>query len=134
MKQYWMAQEEDFRNLRYCLDNYTTEQVFVQTLCTRGGKILIDEKLNKRKFDLEKDDSGLYLLLDSKKIFHFTLQKYDRGFSMTYNHEPNPEKSALINFIDNKMFWIIFDGKIPLKFHSWWDEEYGLKYWTADKI
>lgn len=133
MKLYRMPKELDFENLRCCLDNYAAKEVFVQTICTKGSETLVDENLKGRKLDFRKDYSGLYLFIDSKETLHFPLKQYDMGFSMIYDPKPNSQKSMLRNFIDWKMFWIVFNEKIPLKFHSWRDEEMDLKYWTVDK-
>ena len=88
--------------------------------------------------------------------FHFPLKDYQKGFSLEYRrieptedgigrmvilshgidpYDPNlpePQKSTLRTVLDNHLMEIDFEGRINLKFHSWWDKPYW-KYWTIDK-
>src|SRR3989339_373412 len=45
---------------------------------------------------------------------------------------PEPQKSTLRSVLDDHLIEIDFEGRINLKFHSWWDKPYW-KYWTIDK-
>jgi hypothetical protein len=45
---------------------------------------------------------------------------------------PEPRKSTLRTVLDDHLMEIDFDGRIPLKFHSWWHKPHW-KYWTIDK-
>jgi len=37
-----------------------------------GGTVKVNEKLHARTLDFRKDKSGLYMLIDSNEIFHFS--------------------------------------------------------------
>ena len=96
------------------------------------------------------------MLVDSKKVFHFPLKDYAKGFSLAYERIrptedgigrmvmlstgidpydptlPYPEKSFLRIMLDSHLMEIFFEGMVNLKFHSWWEEPHW-KYWTIDK-
>ena len=94
------------------------------------------------------------MLVDNKELFHFPLKRYDKGFSIAYERIeptedgigrmvclstgidpydtslPEPRRSFLRNVLDEHLIEIFFEGRIHLKFHSWWQEPYW-KYWAA---
>jgi hypothetical protein len=149
MEQYWLPKKLDFENLRKCLDNYETESIFIRLKGSLGGDIKLDEDLTDKVLDFKKDDSGLYLSIDSKEVFHFPLKDYKAGFDLAYERIkkdknsvipgkrlnpyepglPEPKKSILRHTFDNHSFELYFKGRIDLKFHSWWNLT-DLKYWT----
>jgi len=45
---------------------------------------------------------------------------------------PEPRKSTLRTVLDNHLMEIDFEGRINIKFHSWWEKPHW-KYWTIDK-
>ena len=89
-------------------------------------------------------------------IFHFPLKDYDKGFSLVYERIeptedgigrmvmlgtgidpydstlPEPKRSFLRNVLDKHLVGIFFNGRVHLKFHSWWENPHW-KYWTIDK-
>jgi len=119
------------------------------------GKVKVSEELKGRKLDFKKDDSGLYMLIDEGEVFHFPLKRYNKGFSVAYERVkpekdgfcemimlmqgvdpyganlPEPRKSTLRTDIDDHLMEIDFNGRVDLKFHSWWDKPYS-KYWAVD--
>ncbi len=149
-----MPKELDFDNLRFCLDNYNPSFLFIRLVGSMGGTVKVREQLKGRELDFVKNDSGLYMLVDSNEVFHFPLRVYDEGFSVAYERIgtyedgsprmiylstgidpddpelPEPRKTTLITDLDDHLMKIDFKGKIPLKFHSWWMEPYW-KYWTV---
>ncbi len=153
MEQYWMPKKLDFDNLRLCLDNYPADFLFIRLVGSAGGTEKVSEKLEGRKLDFRKDKSGLYLLIDSRQVFHFPLKDYEKGFSLAYErieptedgigkmvmlsegvdpYDPNlvePRRSFLRIVLDYHLMEIHFKGRINLKFHSWWIKPYW-KYWT----
>jgi len=156
MEQYQFPKELDFENLRFCLDNYKANYLYIRLKGASGGDVKVNEKLGDKKLDFKKDKSGLYMLVDSNDVFHFPLKSYDKGFTLAYErfeikdnierkiiypindvpdnpNLPNPKNSVLMNVLDNHLLEIAFDGKIRIKFHSWWDKELNWKYWTIDK-
>ncbi|MBS3139845.1 hypothetical protein J4479_02475 [Candidatus Woesearchaeota archaeon] len=88
MEQYWMPKKLDFRNLRFCLDNYEADCLFIRLIGAKGGTIKVDENLEGRKLDFHKKSSGLSLLIDSENVFHFPLKDYKldtvKGFSLYF--------------------------------------------------
>lgn len=154
-----MPKKLDFKNLRICLDNYNVESLFIRDCggiredgkfdCAGRKKIL--EQLEGKNLDFRKDDSGLYMLINSKEIFHFPLKHYYKGFSLAYERIyedgryvvlstgidpedpslPKVTKSILRTVLDDHLMEIDFEGKISLKFHSWWDKS--TPYWQIDK-
>jgi hypothetical protein len=160
MEQYWMPRQLDFEHLRKCLDNYPTEKVYIRDcggLNPDGssrvqGLIKVNESLEGKSLDFKKDKSGLHILIDSKEVFHFPLKDYYKGFSLAYERYrkdgriiilsqgidpydpllPEPKTSMLRNALDSHLVEISFQGRIPLKFHSWWNKKSGWKYWTID--
>jgi hypothetical protein len=159
MEQYYMPKKLDFKNLRFCLDNYEVRSIFIRLVGSSGGTIKVNEKLEGKILDFKKDKSGLYFFIDSKEIFHFPLNDYhdkmQKGFSLAYErikivdgHEqmvilgtgadpydknlPEPRYSFLRNVIDRQLLEIFFKGRVDLKFHSWWIKPYW-KYWTVTK-
>jgi len=156
MEQYWMQKDRDFENLRLCLDNYPANFLHIRLLSSKGGTVKVNENLKGRTLDFKKDKSGLYLLIDSDEVFHFSLKDYQKGFSLAYErieptddgigrlvmlswgidpYDPNlpePKKSTLRTGLDGHLMEIEFEGRVNLKFHSWWKEPHW-KYWTIDK-
>ena len=45
---------------------------------------------------------------------------------------PEPERSFLRNVWDEHLVEIFFEGRVNIKFHSWWIKPHW-KYWTVDK-
>lgn len=151
-----MPKKLDFKNLRECLDNYSPEFLYIRLVGSRGGNVKVNERLENKKLDFKKNKSGLFMLIDSKEVFHFPLKDYDKGFSLAYRRIeptkngigklvmlgigidpydaslPEPKKSTLRTILDNHMMEIDFTGRVNLKFHSWWIKPHW-KYWTIDK-
>ena len=124
------------------------------------GLTKVNESLEGRTLDFRNDNSGLYLLIDSNEVFHFPLKDYDseytKGFSLAYErieptedgigrmimlstgvdpYDPNlpePRMSLLRNVLDDHLVEIFFNGRVNLKFHSWWKKPYW-KYWKVVK-
>jgi len=79
-----MPRELDFENLRLCLDNYEAIRLFIRDcggIREDGkyhpqGRVKISEDLEGKTLDFLKDDSGLYLLVDSNEVFHFPLKNH----------------------------------------------------------
>ncbi|MBI2627060.1 MAG: hypothetical protein HYW77_02340 [Parcubacteria group bacterium] len=156
MEQYWMPKKLDFKNLRLCLDNYPADFLFIRLVGSAGGTVKVNEKLKGRMLDFKKDKSGLYLFIDSSKVFHFPLGDYQKGFSLAYERIvptedgigkmvmlshgidpydpslPEPQRSFLRTVLDNHLVEIFFEGRVNLRFHSWWIKPHW-KYWTIDK-
>lgn len=156
MEQYWMPKKLDFKNLKLCLDNYSADFLYIRLIGSAGGTVKVNESLKGRRLDFRKNKSGLYLLIDSREVFYFPLKDYQKGFSLAYErieptedgvgrmvmlsdgidpYDPNlpePERSFLRIVLDNHLMEIFFDGRVNLKFHSWWVKPHW-KYWTIDK-
>lgn len=159
-----MPKRQDFKNLRLCLENYKAERIYIRDCggvredgkYSCQGRAKVNESLEGKTLDFKKDKSGLHLLIDSSEVFHFPLQRYDKGFSLAYeriqptedgigmivclstgvypyHHTlPEPRRSFLRNVLDEHLLEIFFKGRIHLKFHSWWQKPYW-KYWTVVK-
>lgn len=156
MEQYWIPKKLDFKNLRLCLDNYSADFLYIRLVGSAGGTVKVNENLKGRTLDFRKDASGLYFLIDSNEVFHFPLKDYQKGFSLAYeriestkdgigrmvmlSHSvypydtnlPEPKRSILRTVLDNHLLEIFFEGRINLKFHSWWIKPHW-KYWIIDK-
>jgi hypothetical protein len=164
MEQYWMPKSLDFENLRKCIEKYSAECLFIRDCGgTRAdgrysaqGLVKVNENLEGKVLDFRKDDSGLYMMIDSEEVFRFSLANdYHNGFSLAYERIiptddgvgriympstgfdpddealPEPRSSTLRRIFDRHLIEITFKGKIQLEFHSWWDEKCGWKYWTV---
>ncbi len=156
MEQYWMPKKLDFKNLRLCLDNYPVDFLYIRLVGSMGGTVKVNENLQGRTLDFRKGRSGLHMLIDSSEVFHFPLKDYQKGFSLAYERIeptkdgvgrmvmlshgidpydpslPEPGRSFLRTVLDDHLMEIFFEGRINLKFHSWWDKPHW-KYWTIDK-
>ena len=153
MEQYWMPKELDMENLRLCLDNYQSDFLYIRFVGSRGGEVKVNENLEDKKLDFQKDKSGLNLFVDSRKVFNFPLKNYQKGFSLAYErffedgrmhisgeiaddpydaNLPEPERSYLRTVLDSHLMEIFFKGRVDIKFHSWWEKPYW-KYWVVDK-
>lgn len=151
-----MSKKLDFKNLKLCLNNYSADLLYIRLIGSAGGTVKVNESLKGRKLDFGKNKSGLYMLVDSKEVFHFPLKDYQKGFSLAYErviptedgvgrmvmlsqgvdpYDPNlpePKRLFLRIVLDNHLMEIFFDGRVNLKFHSWWIKSHW-KYWTIDK-
>lgn len=144
-----MPKKLDFKNLRKCLDNYKAESIYIRLVGSSGGTVKANEKLESKTLDFKKNKSGLHMLIDDLEVFYFPLKDYKKGFSLDYERMdekhrmvmlstgidpddpnlPEPTRSILRTVLDYHLMEIYFEGKIPLKFHSWWIEPHW-KYWT----
>ena len=158
MEQYVMPKKLDFKNLRFCLDHYQAESLFIRLKGSSGGTVKVDQNLVGKTLDFKKNKTGLHILVDAKEVFHFPLKDYyqydEKGFSLAYerfeqmngvyrmvmlgtgedpyNPElPEPTRSFLRHALDDHLLEIYFEGRVHLKFHSWWNKEAGWKYWTV---
>jgi len=155
MEQYWMRKKLDFRHLRFCIDNYFLDSLHIRLVGSAGGTVKVNENLEDRILDFRKNKSGLYLLVDSREVFHFPLKDYDKGFSLGYERIrptkdgigrmvmlshgvdpydpslPEPKRSILRIVLDYHLMEIFFKGRVNLKFDSWWIKSHW-KYWTID--
>lgn len=159
-----MPKKLDFKNLRFCIDNYKPIRLFIRDCggvredgkYSCQGRTKVAEDLNEKKLDFKKNKSGLHMLVNSKEVFHFPLKDYNKGFSIGYERVekmsdgfekqiilshgidpynpqlPEPRKSMFRTVLDDHFMEIYFEGRINLKFHSWWKEP-DWKYWTVDK-
>ena len=150
--------------MRFCLDNYNPIFLYIRDcggIREDGkfhgeGKTKVRAELFDKTLDFRRDNSGLYIFIDSKEVFHFPLRYYHKGFSLAYERIepsedgigrmvmlsrgvdpydpdlPEPRKSTLRTILDNHLMEIDFEGRVNLKFHSWWDKESDWKYWTID--
>jgi len=160
MEQYFLPKELDFEHLRFCLDNYEPEFLFIRLKGSSGGTVKVNETLEDRTLDFRRDTSGLSFLIDAGKVFHFPLNDYDSkqayGFTLAYERIqptedgigrmvmlstgidpynpdlPEPRRSFLRHILDNHLVEIFFKGRIHLQFHSWFEEPHW-KYWTIVK-
>ncbi len=156
MEQYWMPKKSDIKNLRLCLDMYTAKRLYIRLVGSMGGTVKVDEDLLGRTLDFKKSKSGLSMLIDSIEVFHFPLKDYQKGFSLAYErieptedgigrmvmlgtgvnpydeNLPYPAKSFLRTVLDNHLMEISFNGRVHLKYHSWWIKPHW-KYWTIDE-
>lgn len=151
-----MPKRQDRKNLRLCLNNYKAEQLYIRLVGSRGGTVKVNENLEGKTLDFRKDKSGLYMIVDSREVFHFPLKDYQKGFAVAYERIeptengigrmvclstgidpydsslPEPRRSFLRNVLDGHLLEIFFEGRIHLKFYSWWQKPHW-KYWTAVK-
>lgn len=153
MEQYWMPKKLDFKNLKLCLDNYIANFLFIRLVGSMGGTVKVNENLFNKKLAFKKDKTGLYLFIDVGEVFHFPLKDYQKGFSLAYErffedgrmhipggiadnpYDPNlpePKRSFLRIVLDDHLIEVFFEGRVNIKFHSWWIKPYW-KYWTIDK-
>jgi hypothetical protein len=156
MEQYWMPKKLDFENLRLCLDDYSADFLYIRLVGSRGGTVKVNESLEGKALNFKKNKSGLRLLIDLAEVFHFPLKEYQKGFSLAYErieptengigrmimlsegidpYDPNlpePRRSILRTVLDGHLMEIFFEGRVNLKFHSWWKKPHW-KYWTIDK-
>lgn len=87
-----MPKKLDLKNLRFCLDNYTADHIFIRDCGGHNpdgsyraqGLCKVSEELKDKKLDFKKDKTGLHILIDEKEVFHFPLKDYDKGFSLAY--------------------------------------------------
>jgi len=151
MNKYPMPKELDFTHLDMCLEKYShnLNDISIIQMNFRGTSD-ISRHLTGQKLRYKKDDvNGLYIIVNDISIHHFQLANYPEGFFMEYIHYdeddreliqtmkmlpddngfPKPTHSTLVNFWDNYRIDIGFKTYIPLEFHSWKNEEKGLRYW-----
>ena len=95
MEQYYLPKKLDFKNLRFCLNNYLTDFIYIQGCgdnpngsYSMQGRSKVNENLINRKLDFKKIHWDYIFLQIQKKVFHFPLGKYyddyQKGFSLAY--------------------------------------------------
>jgi hypothetical protein len=151
-----MPKNLDFKNLRLCLDNYQPDFLFIRLMGSSGGTVKVNEYLKDKKLDFRKDKFGLHMLINSSEVFHFPLKDYIKGFSLGYERFepikngvermimlshginpydsslPEPRRSCLRTVLDNHLMEVFFEGRIHIKFHSWFEKPHW-KNWNIDK-
>lgn len=147
-----MLQKFDFENLRFCLDNYKPNHLFIRLTGSSGGKTKVSLVLEDQLLDFKKDGSGLHIFVNSDKIFSFPLREYLSGFSLGYERIdkegkmimlgsgedpydpkfPEPHLSILRTVLDAHLMEISFPGRVNLKFDSFVNHGY-FKLWMIDK-
>jgi len=133
MEQYELNPETIYGDMLHCLKNYEAINLFVRLRGSVGGDIKIDENLERKTLAVDEVLEGLSFLVDGKKIYvHEEDDFWKRRFSLAYDTEDKPI-SVFRSANGNYLLEITFKGKIPLKFHSWMDEEAGWKYWVVDR-
>jgi hypothetical protein len=156
MEQYWMPKRLDAKNLRLCLDNYHADFLYIRLIGSMGGTVKVNENLRGRILSFQKRRTGLFLYIDRSAVFHFPLIDYQKGFSLAYQRIiptddgigkmvmlstgidpydptlPPPRRSLLRIMLDHHLMEIFFEGRVHLKFHSWWQEPHW-KYWGIEK-
>lgn len=156
MEQYGMPKKLDWKNLRFCIDNYSANFLYIRLVGSAGGTVKVNESLKGKNLNFKKNKFGLYLLINSNEVFHFPLKDYQKGFFLAYERIeptkdgvgrmimlshgidpydpvlPEPKRSFLRIVLDRHLMEIFFEGRINLKFHSWWIKPHW-KYWTIVK-
>lgn len=92
MEQYWMPKELDFEHLRFCLDNYSADRIYIRDCggynpdgsYRAQGLGKVNESLEGKSLDFRKDKSGLHMLIEGEEVFHFPLKDHTKGFSLAY--------------------------------------------------
>lgn len=96
MEQYLLPKELDFVNLRYSLEHYQPERLFIRDCGgyrTDGeyhseGLVKVCEDLAGKTLDFRKNRRGLTFLIDESEVFHFLLADYAGGhpwgFTLAY--------------------------------------------------
>lgn len=127
----------------------------------RGKKPEIDEDLESKTLSIKQTEEGLSILIDGSEVFMFEQEErldspgeyWGKNFSVGYERDPDEKTGVIprlptgINPDDpnlppvntssfrctNKdyLLEIFFEGKIPLKFHSWFEKPHW-KYWCVD--
>lgn len=118
MNVYWMRQEEDLKNLKYCLENFKPIKFCVRSAYSKENKIIpINENLEGKKFSFSGD---IIFKIDGKEIFNFEREK-TKGFDVRYDlgnlvDGEFEEISKLVHcqYKKSEFIEIYFSGKIPL--------------------
>lgn len=147
-----MSADSSFRNLRYVIDNYVSDYLFIRLMGSMGGDVKFSESIENKILDFNSDNL-FNLFIDSRKIFSFT-EKFDvKGFSVEYleekpfgflmpiTYDKNPFDSILescthTNFravLDYHLLEITFKGRVRLEFDRWWYEP-NFAFWNVSKI
>ncbi|MDE1970512.1 MAG: hypothetical protein KGI50_02965 [Patescibacteria group bacterium] len=150
-----MPKRLDVKNLQLCLGAYIPTHILIRLVGSAGGTVKVDQDLRGKTLRFRKDKTGLYLFIDAQEVFHFPLKDYQKGFSLGYErieptedgvgrmivlsrevdpyapNLPEPRWSFLRIVLDNHLMEIFFEGRVNLKFHSWWVKP-RWKYWVID--
>lgn len=157
MEQYEIAKTRYYGDIGFCLQNFKPERIFIRPIGSREHEVKsrLDENLTNKKLNLRKVKEGLMIVIDDSEVFLFNQNKeWGHKFSVAYERFPNdkgviPMLSTGINPDDttlppvrissfrcanyDHMLYLDFKGKIPLKFHSWYDQDKIWKYWQVDR-
>jgi hypothetical protein len=157
MEQYELAKSKYFSDLCYCIQNYKPESILIRPVGSASDiiKTKISENLQDKKLNVRKTTEGLLFSINESEIFLFQQNKnWGHKFSVSYERYPdkngvipmlstgiNPDDSSLPEVRISSfrcanldyMLYLNFQGKIPLKFHSWYDKSCGWKYWCVKR-
>ncbi len=152
-----MPKSLDSQNLRMCLRGYLADSLYIRLVGSMGGTTKVSEKLDGKKLEFKKNKFGLTFLINEREVFHTPLADYQKGFSLAYERIvptddgvgrmmmlstgvdpydpslPEPTRSFLRTVLDHHLIEIGFQGRVHLKFHSWWIEPHW-KFWVVEKI
>ena len=91
-----MPRDSYFNDLRYCLDNYLAEHIFIRDCggyrengkYDPVGKTKVGLELQGKLLNFSKDLNGLHILVNSEEVFNFPLEDYGTrqgvGFHLAY--------------------------------------------------
>ena len=141
MEQYYLPKLLDFEHLRFCLDNYIPEQIFIRLMGSMGGTEKVNEILEDKILNFRTDTKKIYFSIDDQDVIEFSLKNYlqsDFSFTLAYERIENtskgerylflshgkdpydssllePKKSILRHSMDWHLIEISFKGRINLE-------------------
>lgn len=108
MEQYLMPSDPDFNDLRFCLDNYLAEYIFIRDCggyrengrYDPEGKMKVGLELQGRLLNFNKDQNGLHILVDSDEVFNFPLKDCgtipEVGFTLAYERVESSGRMVML--------------------------------------
>ena len=160
MEQYHVSAEIARDDLKYCLETFPSKRFLVEQIKGLYREKVLEDDLVGKNFGVDFTKEGLSFLLEGKPFFDFYQSGEDRDFrsdnvfSVKYKRDldenglmvclshgtnPNDEKlpnvlsSSILMYNQDYLLSIDFEGKIPLVFHSYLDEDKYWKYWAIDR-
>ena len=131
MPQFWMDAKDDFKNLKYCIDNFECLDVFIRLCGSKGGNVFVNQDMIGKVLTATNDDE-IKLFIDDKEVFHHRQTEQVKGWSIEYRKKdfampcfdlvhPDDEcpelfQSTLRNiWSEHFLVEISFKGRIPLE-------------------
>jgi len=96
MEQYVMPKGLDWVNLRKCINQYSSDSIYIRLVGCKGGTVKVDESLEGRTLNFRREKPNTIFSIDNQDVFTFTNKGFtdEKGFSLAYERFYPPDEKC----------------------------------------